>query len=137
MQEIIAEENFGDHIVPFSKEPCQVLFHVDNTKSRTGNPDPAIVLIKKMIVEMAREHWDEEEKIPLPWAMLDKGLGLLRMRNHKVLDLHDVCQLAARVSDISSDEECRQAMRYLCSHGSIGFYHNVVGLNKKVLPNIQ
>ncbi|XP_062523926.1 uncharacterized protein LOC134198527 isoform X2 [Corticium candelabrum] len=137
VQEIIAEENFGDHIVPFSKEPYHVLFHVDNTKSGTGNPDPTIVLVKKMIVEMAREYWDEEEKIPLPWAMLDKGLGLLRMRKHKVLDLHDVCQLAARVCDISSDEECRQALRYLCSHGSIGFYHNVVGLNKKVLPNIQ
>ena len=135
VKEIIAEENFGDHIVPFSDD--QVLFHVDNTKSGTGNPDPTIVLVKEMIVEMAREYWDEEEKIPLPWAMLDKGLGLLRMTKHKVLDLHDVCQLAARVCDISSDEECRQALRYLCSHGSIGFYHNVVGLNKKVLPNIQ
>ena len=137
VKEIIAEENFGDHIVPFSEKPYQVLFHVDNTKSGTGNPDPTIVLVKKMIVEMAREYWDEEEKIPLPWAMLDKGLSLLRMAKHKVLDLHDVCQLAARVCDISSDEECRQALRYLCSHGSIGFYHNVVGLNKKVLPNIQ
>ena len=28
-------------------------------------------------------------------------------------------------------------LRYLCSHGSIAFYHNVVGLNQKVLPNIQ
>ena len=137
VQEIIAEENFGDHIVPFSREPYQVLFHVDNTKSGTGNPDPTIVLVKKMIVEMARKYWDEEEKIPLPWAMLDKGLGLLRMRKHEVLDLLDVCELAARVCDISLDEECRQALRYLCSHGSIAFYHNVVGLNKKVLPNIQ
>ena len=137
VQEIIAEENFGDHIVPFSREPYQVLFHVDNTKSGTGNPDPTIDLVKKMIVEMARKYWDEEEKIPLPWAMLDKGLGLLRMRKHKVLDLLDVCELAARVCDISLDEECRQALRYLCSHGSIAFYHNVVGLNKKVLPNIQ
>ena len=135
VKEIIAEENFGDHVVPFSDD--QVLFHVDNTKSGTGNPDPTIVLIKKMIVEMARKYWDEEEKIPLPWAMLDKGLGLLRMRKHKVLVLQDVCQLAARVCDISADEECRQALRYLCSHGSIAFYHNVVGLNKKVLPNIQ
>ena len=135
VQEIIAEENFGDHIVPFSED--QVLFHVDNTKSGTGNPDPTIVLIKKMIVEMAREYWDEEEKIPLPWAILDKGLGLLRMRKHKVLDLHDVCQLAARVCDISSDEECRHALRYLSSLGTIGFYHNVAGLNKKVLPNVQ
>ena len=135
VKEIIAEENFGDHIVPFSDD--QVLFHVDNTKSGTGNPDPTIVLVKKMIVEMAREYWDEEEKIPLPWAMLDKGLGLLRMRKHKVLDLQDVCQLAARVCDISLGEECRQALRYLCSHGSIAFYHNVVGLNQKVLPNIQ
>ena len=135
VKEIIAEENFGDHIVPFSDD--QVLFHVDNTKSGTGNPDPTIVLVKKMIVEMAREYWDEEEKIPLPWAMLDKGLGLLRMRKHKVLVLQDVCRLAARVCDISLDEECRQALRYLCSHGSIAFYHNVVGLNQKVLPNIQ
>ena len=135
VKEIIAEENFGDHIVPFSDD--QVLFRVDNTKSGTGNPDPTIVLVKKMIVEMAREYWDEEEKIPLPWAILDKGLGLLRMRKHKVLDLHDVCQLAARVCDISLDEQCRQALRYLCSHGSIAFYHNVAGLNKKVLPNIQ
>ena len=135
VQEIIAEENFGDHIVPFSDD--QVLFHVDNTKSGTGNADPTIVLVKKMIVEMAREYWDEEEKIPLPWAILDKGLGLLRMRKHKVLDLHNVSQLAARVCDISLDEECRQALRYLCSHGSIAFYHNVAGLNKKVLPNIQ
>ena len=135
VQEIIAEENFGDHIVPFGED--QVLFHVDNTKSGTGNPDPTIVFIKKMIVEMAREYWDEEEKIPLPWAILDKGLGLLRMRKHKVLDLHDVCQLAARVCDISSDEECRHALRYLSSLGTIGFYHNVAGLNKKVLPNIQ
>ena len=31
VKEIIAEENFGDHIVPFSDD--QVLFHVDNTKS--------------------------------------------------------------------------------------------------------
>ena len=135
VQEIIAEENFGDHIVPFSGD--QVLFHVDNTMSGTGNPDPVIVLIKKIIVEMAREYWDENEMIPLTWAMLDKGLGLLRMRKHKVLDLHDVCQLAGRVCNISSDEECRQALRYLFSHRSIGFYHNVVGLNKKVLPNIQ
>ncbi|XP_062509493.1 uncharacterized protein LOC134185667 [Corticium candelabrum] len=137
LQEIIAEEKFGDHIVPFSKDPYQVLFHVDNKMSGTSNPDSTIVLIKKMIVEMAHAYWNEEKKIPLPWAMLDKGLGLLRMRKHKVLDLYDVCQLAARVCDISSDEECRQALRYLCSHGSIGFYHNVVGLNKKVLPNIQ
>ena len=99
-------------------------------------PDPTIVLVKKMIVEMAREYWDEEEKIPLPWAMLDKGLGLLRMRKHKILDLHNVFQLAARVCDISLDEECRQALRYLCSHESIAFYHNVVGLNSRVLPNI-
>ena len=133
VQEIIAEENFGDHIVPFSREPYQVLFHVDNTKSGTVNPDPTIILVKKMIVEMAREYWDEEEKIPLPWAMLDKGLGLLRMRKHKVLDLLDVCELAARVCDISLDEECRQALRYLCSHGSIAFYHNVLAIFVTVL----
>ena len=54
MQEIIAEENFGDHIVPFSEG--HVLFHVDNTKSGTGDPDATIVLIKKMIVERAREY---------------------------------------------------------------------------------
>ena len=54
VQEIIAEENFGDHIVPFSEG--QVLFHVDNAKSGTGDPDPTIVLIKKMIVERAREY---------------------------------------------------------------------------------
>ena len=110
VQEIIAEEKFGDHIVTFSENPYEVLFHVDNTKSGTGNPDPTIVPIKKLIVEMAHDYCGEEEKISLPRAMLDKGLGRLRMRKHKVLDLHDVYKLAAKVCDISSDEECRQAL---------------------------
>ena len=33
----------------------------------------------------------------------------------------------------SGNKHCR----YICSFGSIGFYHNVAGLNKKVFPNIQ
>ena len=47
VQEIISEEKFGDHIVLFSEVPYEVLLHVDNTKSGTGSPDPAIVLIKR------------------------------------------------------------------------------------------
>ena len=137
VREIIAELDFGDHIVSFGEDPYEVLFHVDNTKSGTGDPDPTIVLIKKMIIEMACEYWNEEDMIPLPWAMLDKGLGRLQLAGHKVLDIQDVYKLAASVCDISSNEECTLALRYLCSLGAIGFYHNVVALKGKVFPNLQ
>ena len=139
VREIIDEVGFGDRIVSFGEDPSkyEILFHVDNKKSGTGDPDPTIVLIKKMIIEMAQEYWSDEDSIPLPWAMLDKGLGRLQMAGHRILDIRDVYKLAARVCDISSKEECTRALRYLCSLGSIGFYHNVAILKDNVLPNLQ
>ena len=137
IREIIREMNFGDHIVSFGEDSYEVLFHVDNTKSGSGNPDPTIVLIKEIIIKMAHDYWTEDDVIPLTWAVLDKGLGRLQMAGHKILDIQDVYELAARVCDISSNEECREALRYLCSLGSIGFYHNVAVLDQKVLPNLQ
>ena len=90
-----------------------------------------------MIIEMALAFWDNQPKTPLPWAMLDKGLSLMALGKHKVIPFGIVCRLASRVCDIVSDRECRLALRYLCSLGSICFYHNVPGLSDKVFPNTQ
>jgi hypothetical protein len=137
VQEIISEEMFGIHIVESCRNPYKALFHVDNTRSGTGNPDPTVVHIRDTIVQMTQEFWHAQPPTPLPWAMLDKGLGKLAMSKYKVIAFKDVCTLARRVCDISSEEECRQALRYLCSLGTICFYHDVPGLSDKVLPNTQ
>ena len=137
IQEIVSEEMFGDHVVESCRKPYTALFHVDNTRSGTGNPDPTVVEIRDTIVKMTRQFWHDQPPTPLPWAMLDKGLGKLAMSKYKVIAFKDVCALAERVCDISSEEECRQALRYLCSLGTICFYHDVPGLSDKILPNTQ
>ena len=137
IQQIVSEEMFGHHVVASGRNPYTALFHVDNTRSGAGNPDPTVVEIREIIVEMTREFWKEQPLTPLPWAMLDKGLGRLAMSKCKVIAFKDVCTLAKRVCDIASDEECREALRYLCSLGTICYYHDVPGLSDKVLPNTQ
>ena len=137
IQQIVSEEMFGHHVMASGRNPYTVPFHVDNTRSGTGSPDPTVAEIKDIIVEMTREFWKEQPLTPLPWAMLDKGLGMLAMSKYKVIAFRDVCTLAKRVCDIASDDECRQALRYLCSLGSICYYHDIPGLSDKVLPNTQ
>ena len=137
IQQIVSEGMFGQHVVASGRNPYTALFHVDNTKSGTDSPDPTVVEIRKTIFEMTREFWKEQPPIPLPWAMLGKGLGGLAMSKYKVMAFKDVCILAKRVCDIASDEECRKALRYLCSLGSICYYHDVLGLRDVVLPNTQ
>lgn len=133
LQDIIkTEPNFVDHVV-FAGQG-KVLFHVDNKKSGTSNPDPVVVDIKRMIAEIARRF---SRKIPLPWAMLGKGLCEMALSNLNIIDIQDVYELAKEFCEISSNEECIEALRHLCSLGSISFYHNVPGLKEKVLPSTQ
>ena len=133
VKKIVAEKGFGDHVVASHESPYMILFHVDNTRSGTGEPDPTIIEIREMISKMADDFWWNQSPILLPWAMLDKGLGLLATSKHRVIPFRDVCEMA-RFCDI---EECKQALKYLCSLGTICFYYNVSGLSDKVLPNTQ
>ena len=137
--DIISHQKFVDHIVQYKDKngDFKFVFHVDNTKSGTGNPDDTILLIKEMIVEMASKRWSDKDLIPVSWVTLDKGLGLLQMAGHEVLDIQSVYELAAGECGIVANGDCQEALKYLCNHGSIGFYHNVPVLKEKVLPNLQ
>lgn len=136
LTDIISEHNFGDHVVFYiDGDTKKILFHVDNTRSGTGSPDQVVVDIRKMLVTMTRKFW-EKQVIPLPWAVLDSALRLMANKHH-VIDFETVWKLAREFCEISSEDECRLALRYLSSLGCIGFYHEAPGLENKVLPSIQ
>ena len=136
---IICEQKFAKHIVQYEDKngDLKFVFHVDNTKSGTGNPDDTILLIKKMIVKMASKRWSDKDLIPVSWVTLDKGLGQLQMAGHEVLDIRSFYETAAEKCGIAVYGDFQEALKYLCNHGSIGFYHNVPVLKEKVLPNLQ
>ena len=136
VQKIVKETGFGDRVVASDETANLILFHVDNTRSGRVNLDQTVVEIRKIISQMADDFWRNLPSIPLPWAMLDKGLSMLATSRHRVIPFRDVCEMA-RVCDIAIEEECKAALRYLCSLGTICFYYDIPGLSDKVLPNTQ
>ena len=141
LRDVISEsEHFADHLVPCQKDPWDVLFYVDNTKSGKGDPDPVVVKLQDMIVEMARAHSDEGEGTPLTYVMLELGLNKvsrIASNQGKVLELSNVFGLAKQVCDLSPGRECTTALRYLSNMGAICFYHEEPGLEKEVFTDPQ
>lgn len=141
LHEVIYEnEKFASHLVPSQNDPYKVVFYVDNTKSGSGDPDPVVVQLREMTVQMARDRWDKEEETPLSYVVLEIGLRKLTdlpNSKGKVLELRNVFGLAKRVCGLSPGKECTTALRYLSNMGAICFYHEVPRLNEKVFPDPQ
>ena len=141
LRDVISEsEHFADHLVPCQKDPWDVLFYVDNTKSGKGDPDPVVVQLQDMIVEMARAHSDEGEGTPLTYVMLELGLNKvsrIASNQGKVLELSNVFGLAKQVCDLSPGRECTTALGYLSNMGAICFYQEEPGLEKQIFTDPQ
>ena len=137
---ICESQHFADHLVPYQKDPYDVLFRVDNTKSGSSNPDPVMVQLRDMIVEMAQSHCKEGEGTPLTYVMLEIGLskvGRIANNKGKVLDLNNILRLAQEACNLSPGGECTTALRYLSNMGAICFYSEAPGLEEKVFPDPQ
>ena len=137
---ICESEHFADHLVPYQNDPCDVLFRVDNTKSGSSNPDPVVVQLRDMVVEMAQSHCREKEGTPLTYVMLEIGLskvGQIADNKGKVLELNNVFRLAQQACDLSPGGDCTTALRHLSNMGAICFYNEEPGLEEKVFPDPQ
>ena len=137
---ISESEHFAEHLVPCQKDPWDVLFYLDNTKSGKGDPDPVVVKLQDKIVEMVRADSDEGEGTPLTYVMLELGLNKvsrIASNQGKVLELSSVFGLAKQVCDLSPGRECTTALRYLSNMGVICFYHEEPGLEKEVFTDPQ
>ena len=141
LRDVISEsEHFADHLVPYQNDPWDVLFYVDNTKSGKGYPDPVVVKLQDMIVDMARAHSDEGEGTPLTYVMLELGLNKvsrIASNQGKMLELSNVSGLAKQVCDLSLGGECTTALRYLSKMGAFCFYHEEPGLEKQIFTDPQ
>ena len=141
LQDIVQKNKFGGHMVLAEKNPNKLTFRVDNTKSGTGkSPDPVLIKVKEIFVEMVRSLWSQRDAIPLAWAVLDKLLSRVSQlddNESKILDIEEVCELARKFCDIMTRRECRSALQYLSSLSTIAFYSDVSELKKKVFTDRQ
>lgn len=140
LQRLISEQDYGEQVVLASESPNRVTFQVDNTRSGTGSPDPILVYLRDLIIEMTKTYWDKVGPIPMPWAVLDKSLhrvAELPQNRGKIMNVADVTVLAERLCDIPTDDECKSALIYLASLGVILYYYRIAVLREKVFTDPQ
>ena len=139
--DIICEsEHFADHLVPYQKDPYDLLFRIDNTKSGTSSLDPVVVQLRDMIEETAQSLCREGEGTPLTYVMLEICLNKVsRIANNKgkVLELNNVFKLDLQVCDLSPGGDCTTALRHLNNMGAICFYSEEPGLENRVFTDPQ